>query len=537
MKKTVQMQWIMAAALSLRAEVVITSPTGLPDEGDVAVKSTAQTVKAIPSDTVQVLGDAVVYTGDELLNTVEIVKKYFAGNDERQNARDGMLQAVDKAWGDSGKIEFCSYKISPAVGAEMAPGDHAAGSVVDVSPFFQGVDFPEGASAVFRPDYKRLLVRNTQANLLKVEGVLAKYHHSERSYKQVNIEAKFIEVSQNTLNQMGFTWNLNDTASDGVKIAGDWVLNDNQSVLGAGLRTAGAVFSGASAGTLTLTKDGWMPLNLVISALEQATDSDVLSAPSLTTVDGKAAEIWVGEDRQVPSSFEAKSADVSVHVEHKGWTSKLIGVNFKVTPSILSPELIKLTLNPKVIDLVGYDTYQVSPDNTTMLMVNGGFIQQSAMEGTYPILNAPAAGISKAWNLMTATLGADPNANATWGVGSNGPYPSFGYNDSFRRSLHEELGVPLASVHGSLPYFRVREIQTQVAVADGSTVGLGGLIYDRLETYKDKVPVLGSIPLLGRLFRSEGERSIKRNLMIFVEATQLDANGTHKADLAKTTIR
>jgi general secretion pathway protein D len=73
---------------------------------------------------------------------------------------------------------------------------------------------------------------------------------------------------------------------------------------------------------------------------------------------------------------------------------------------------------------------------------------------------------------------------------------------------------------------------TLVTVADGSTVGMGGLIYDKMETYKDKVPVLGSIPLIGRLFRSEGEKTIKRNLMIFVTATEVDVNGRRSADLA-----
>jgi len=70
-----------------------------------------------------------------------------------------------------------------------------------------------------------------------------------------------------------------------------------------------------------------------------------------------------------------------------------------------------------------------------------------------------------------------------------------------------------------------------VTVADGSTVGMGGLIYDKLETFRDKVPVLGSIPFIGRLFRSEGEKSIKRNLMIFVTATQVDVDGRRSADV------
>jgi general secretion pathway protein D len=87
-------------------------------------------------------------------------------------------------------------------------------------------------------------------------------------------------------------------------------------------------------------------------------------------------------------------------------------------------------------------------------------------------------------------------------------------------------------LEASLPYFRIREMETQVTVADGSTVGMGGLIYDKLETFRDKVPVLGSIPFLGRLFRSEGEKSVKRNLMIFVTATQVDVDGRRSSDIA-----
>ena len=47
-----------------------------------------------------------------------------------------------------------------------------------------------------------------------------------------------------------------------------------------------------------------------------------------------------------------------------------------------------------------------------------------------------------------------------------------------------------------MPYYRLREMETQLTVADGSTIGMGGLIYDKLETFRDKVPVLGSIPLI-----------------------------------------
>ena len=281
-----------------------------------------------------------------------------------------------------------------------------------------------------------------------------------------------------------------------------------------------------------------MPLRVAITVLEQAKDSDVLSSPSLTTKDGTKAEIWVGEDRMVPKRFNANSTEVNVHVEHTDWDSELMGVYFSVTPEIREENLIHLELNPKIVDLVGYDTYEVAPA-ASMLMIHGAAPSSASQIGQYPILNLPAQGISKAWEMMAATLGplygdpneeTDPNEiqNPDWSYRA----PTYGYGDDRRKLEHEEFGTKLPSITGSLPYFRVREIETQVNVADGSTVGLGGLIYDRLETYKDKVPVLGSIPLIGRLFRSEGEKSIKRNLMIFVSATQVGDDGQRKSDIA-----
>ena len=280
-----------------------------------------------------------------------------------------------------------------------------------------------------------------------------------------------------------------------------------------------------------------MPLDLVIRALEQADDSDVLSAPSLTAMDGKTAEIWVGERRNVPRAFSVQSTEINVRVEHRSWDSQIMGVQFKVKADIEKDNQIRLNLNPKVVDLIGYDSYQVSP-TASMLAINGFSIEQSGIDGLYPILNVPAAGASKLYDLVSATIGFDPNDVTAYsqGFGNGGPIgnnPAI-YSERERIAQHETEGKPLAPVVGSLPFFRVREISTEVVVTDGNTVGLGGLIYDRNETYKDKVPVLGSIPLVGRLFRSEGERSIKRNLMVFVSATQVDSNGQRKTDIASS---
>jgi hypothetical protein len=60
---------------------------------------------------------------------------------------------------------------------------------------------------------------------------------------------------------------------------------------------------------------------------------------------------------------------------------------------------------------------------------------------------------------------------------------------------------------------------------DGQTVSLGGLIREDVQKVEDKVPLLGDIPLAGRLFRTNVDQKIKRNLIIFVTARLMDAEG------------
>jgi general secretion pathway protein D len=83
-----------------------------------------------------------------------------------------------------------------------------------------------------------------------------------------------------------------------------------------------------------------------------------------------------------------------------------------------------------------------------------------------------------------------------------------------------------------LPNFTVRQVVTTVNVWDHQTVVIGGLISSQIQTTQDKVPVLGDIPLMGRLFQSQSKTDIKKNLMIFVTATIVDpaGNRVHSED-------
>ena len=77
----------------------------------------------------------------------------------------------------------------------------------------------------------------------------------------------------------------------------------------------------------------------------------------------------------------------------------------------------------------------------------------------------------------------------------------------------------------ALPLFTVRQVVTTVNVWDNQTVVLGGLITSSAQSRKDKIPMLGDIPVLGRFFQSQSKSTDKRNLMIFVTATIVDPAG------------
>jgi general secretion pathway protein D len=76
-----------------------------------------------------------------------------------------------------------------------------------------------------------------------------------------------------------------------------------------------------------------------------------------------------------------------------------------------------------------------------------------------------------------------------------------------------------------LPRFTVRQVLTTVNIWDNQTVVLGGLISSKTTSMKSKLPIVGDLPLVGKLFQSTTKQSQKKNLMIFVTATIVDPAG------------
>ena len=77
-----------------------------------------------------------------------------------------------------------------------------------------------------------------------------------------------------------------------------------------------------------------------------------------------------------------------------------------------------------------------------------------------------------------------------------------------------------------------RELKTTVMAEDGETIVLGGLIDEDVQESVSKIPLLGDIPFIGRLFSSTSTSTQKRNLMVFIRPT-IVRNGSKLSDISK----
>lgn len=366
----------------------------------------------------------------------------------RRDAEESAINAVRESW--NGTV-LRDYRLS--ADAKRALGLLDADQVMDVRGKFPEVSFGDVKTyALYRPQLNRLFVMNTPEQISKLEAVLASLEKfPEAGFDQVEIEARFVEFEEGALDGLGFGWS-NPSALEN----GKWILDANATLLNSGRTLPGA-------GVLDVSgKVGSANLDLAIHALDQTDGVDMLSAPRIVTVSGKKAVIQVGQRHYFPQIYEEGVSEGTVlHVRYEDFEEKLLGVEMAVTPKIKGSEIL-LEMNPKVIDLIGWEKFELAPPDSS--------------------------------------------------------YTYYQYRVGMQFE-HE-------SVVAQLPVFKEREIKTTVTIRDGATVGMGGLISEKTEAFEDRVPVLGSIPLIGRLFRSEGERSVKRNLMIFVTAKKVQPNGT-----------
>ena len=262
---------------------------------------------------------------------------------------------------------------------------------------------------------------------------------------QVLVEAIIVELVVTDGQELGLQWlfvNDNgsygsniDNISDAERFAGAIRPPDDDDTSSGDNDFSVSDLAGALAGTPGLslgwgTVDDDLTMTVILNALKEQTNTNILSTPSLLTLDNQEAYITVGENVPfVTGSFtNTGSGGDGAQNPFQTIERENVGVTLRVTPHINEGDAVVLDIEQEVSALT---------------------------------LNPIAS------DIIT----------------------------------------------------RERKIQTKVLSEDGQIVVLGGLIEDDVQDSTQKVPILGDIPILGRLFRSDGVSVTKRNLLVFIRPT------------------
>lgn len=445
-----------------------------------------------------------------------------------------------------------SFRVPPDFLSSVNPGGGGGGAATPADPFApapagggattlqtragakdvliaQGIAFPEGASASFVPATSQLIVRNTQQALDQVELLVEDL--TKKIPQQIYITTKFVEVSQKNSDELGFDWLVGPfgVGSDKMFASGGTLGNSpngqslaalgqdfpiitpgsgglpvGQNPITRGNRSGNAaitpdsidgLLAGITSNQLSLTAPGIFALagvftdpqfQVVIRALSQKKGVDLMSAPSVTTRSGQRATVEVIREFIYPTEFDPPQIPQTVG-SATGGISGVAGVGgggssgaFPVTPTTPTAfEMRPVGVRMEVDPVIGPDGYTIDLNLAPEVTEFEGFVNYGS-----PINTSSINGFTGQPTLVELT----PNVI-------------------------------------NQPIFSTRKVTTAVTVWDGQTVAMGGLIREDVQDVEDKVPILGDIPILGRLFQSKAEDHFKRNLMIFVTAKLIDPSG------------
>jgi general secretion pathway protein D len=395
----------------------------------------------------------------------------------------------------------------------------------------RGIHFPPGATAVFLPGSSKLVVRNTPEQLDLIGNLIEQL---SKETPQVQIEAKLAEFTDTALKSLSFnyiagsqgllsktsvfnsaghnggfttTTGLRDahysgasvnTSSGGAPDGGlqpdsiDSLVQSNTSS-NTGLGTPAYPLTGLPVLpntpnflTLGAIVDG-IGFAAIVNALNNDTGVDLISAPTVTTQNGLKANIDIVREFPYPTSFEKPKLGNTEVAYSSGEFGPRTDVVAGVVISTTYP--LQLAIPPTPREFVTQDigvSLEVKPT-------------------TYPDQRIDLD--------VTKAQVIDFDGFIDYGV-------------PIVTKLAEEYN-PVVLTPGTInqPVFNTRSIVTRLQILDGQTAVLGGLLREDTQEIHDKVPVLGDLPLIGRLFQSKVSSRIKKNLIIFITAKLIKSNG------------
>jgi general secretion pathway protein D len=371
--------------------------------------------------------------------------------DELERARIGkLIRHLDTPLEQSGnvKVVYLEYAQATEIAEvltrvmqnidrlDTADGKRAAGGGGNTST----IEADEGTNA--------LIITADTDEMAALESVIQRL---DIRRAQVLVEAIIVEMNADDAQQLGLQWlfanedgfygsNINDQ-TQAQRLAGalrPQVPDDGDDSSGGDDEFDVRDLAGALAGIPGVSL-GWgsvdddLTMTVILNALKTAGNANILSTPSLLTLDNQEAYITVGQNVPfITGSFSNTGSNEGASNPFQTIERENVGITLSVTPHINEGDSVVLDIEQEVSNVI-----------------------------------VGASQISDAADLITSE----------------------------------------------------RKIQTKVLAQDNEIVVLGGLIEDKVQDGQQKVPFLGDIPFLGRLFRTDSVDVEKTNLLIFIRPT------------------
>lgn len=480
---------------------------------------------------------------------VETILKYICDQTRTQYNIDEFAINIRPLGTDGAELVGRTYKVPPdflsadSVGAAAAapanPFDDAPEEGLSAKRMTAleklrsyGVSFPEGAKASYNAVNSSLFVLNTALNHDLIQQVVDTMAQTEPV--QVVIRVTMIKVLDNELKELGFDWLFGNvglggngissgsdalflgggTAGNGAGIDDILLSGPNSNPVTAGNRSGDSAIQGNSIdafiqrsalgfsppsrrapGVISLLSNdlnGGQAL-MLMRGLNQKKGTDFMTCPATVTRSGQTSKIEIIEELIYPTEYEPPELPQQVGNQIGIGAGGLLApapATFPITPA--TPTAfekrdvgVTLEVNPIVSADRRYIELALKPEMVTF----DGFVNY----GT-PI---------------TSGVSATPLATAGGGgVVNNNPNAA---NITPNRILQ--------------PIFSVVRSDTSVTIADGATIVLGGMVEEKVQNVEDQVPILGSMPFVGRLFQSKARQPVKRNVLIMVNVELQDPSG------------
>ncbi len=375
------------------------------------------------------------------------------------------------------------------------------------------IDSAVGGRIVVNTRSNALIITERPSRLSRIRPIIEQL---DKATDQVMIESKFVEVTNRDVKNIGVNWSslsgyqvgvgnigrtydsdsgntyTNDSSNESINESETVTTNDSTSnttsgtTSGSTSTTTSSISAGTGGSSATSTSTLANNLGTTNSATDTVIDS-VLGTNTLTNTISQLNNL-VGEGGTQRATTAVFSAD-----------------EFALVLSALKTQnQTKLVSNPTVVTL-----------NNTEAQINIGeeypipSYTYNAERGTFEV-----SGFD--YRPIGIILRVTPQVNA-------------------QGFIKLEIEPEVSSRNGTtsfggaggaeIPIIATRKSKTQVSLKDGYTMGIGGLMRDTITNGNTKVPLLGDIPGLGRLFRSDSKDEERLNLLIFITAKTVSADG------------